>query len=59
MGIVGSNVTGTANYNPKLVQPDSETPIQQSGPVVSSVFGMLRRVYRIEVRTRPRHDALA
>jgi len=42
-----------ANYNPKGLQLDPEGGAQpHTGPVVRSYFGMMRRVYRIEVRFR-------
>ena len=41
-----------ANYNPKGLQLDSEGgAVPHTGPVVRSYFGMMRRVYRIEVRS--------
>ena len=40
----------TANYNPRGLQLDAEGNIEpHTGPVVTSFFGMLRRVKRIEV----------
>jgi hypothetical protein len=39
-----------ANYNPKGLQLDSEGgAVPHTGPVVRSYFGMMARVYRIEV----------
>ncbi|KAK7053333.1 hypothetical protein VNI00_003959 [Paramarasmius palmivorus] len=40
-----------ANYNPKGLQLDAEGGAQPyTGPIVQSYFGMLKRVYTIEVR---------
>ena len=48
--LVGTLVRFRAHYNPKGLQLDSEGDVQpHTGPVISSFFGMLRRVYRIEV----------
>lgn len=39
-----------ANYNPKALQLDPEGNAHvHTGPIVTGFFGMLRRVYRIEV----------
>ena len=44
------NVALPANYNPKALQLDPEGNVNvHTGPAVTSFFGMLRRVYRIEV----------
>ena len=52
--LTGAVVRFRANYNPKGLQLDAEGGAQpHTGPVVSTFFGMLKRVYRIEVR--PRH----
>lgn len=49
--LTGALVRFRANYNPKGLQLDAEGGVQpHTGPVVSTFFGMLRRVYRIEVR---------
>lgn len=49
--LTGALVRFRANYNPKGLQLDAEGGAQpHTGPVVSSFFGMLKRVYRIEVR---------
>jgi hypothetical protein len=49
--LTGALVRFRANYNPKGLQLDAEGDVQpHTGPVISSFFGMLRRVYRIEVR---------
>ena len=48
--LTGILVRFRANYNPKGVQLDSEggtTPY--TGPIVTSYFGMMLRVYRLEV----------
>lgn len=46
-----ADVAHLANYNPKALQLDPEGNVNvHTGPVVTSFFGMLRRVYRIEVR---------
>ena len=48
--ILGAAVRYRAHYNPKGLQLDLEGDVQShTGPVISSVFGMMRRVYRIEV----------
>jgi len=48
--LVGTLVRFRAHYNPKGLQLDSEGDVQpHTGPVISSFFGMLRRVYSIEV----------
>ncbi|KAG0707328.1 mitochondrial carrier [Suillus ampliporus] len=47
--LAGTLVRFRAHYNPKGLQLDSEGDVQpHTGPVVSSFFGMLRRVHRIE-----------
>lgn len=49
--LTGALVRFRANYNPKGLQLDAEGGVQpHTGPVVSTFFGMLTRVYRIEVR---------
>lgn len=46
-----ADVSPAANYNPKALQLDPEGNVNvHTGPIVTSFFGMLRRVYRIEVR---------
>ena len=48
--VAPSDVAHSANYNPKALQLDPEGNVNvHTGPVVTSFFGMLRRVYRIEV----------
>lgn len=48
--VTGALVRFRANYNPKGLQLDAEGGVQpHTGPVVSTFFGMLKRVYRIEV----------
>ena len=48
--LTGGLVRFRANYNPKGLRLDAEGEVQPyTGPVVSSFFGMLKRVYRIEV----------
>jgi len=47
--LAGGLVRFRANYNPKGLQLDAEDGVQpHTGPVVSSFFGMIRRVHRIE-----------
>ncbi|KAH7909320.1 mitochondrial carrier [Hygrophoropsis aurantiaca] len=47
--LTGALVRFRAHYNPKGLQLDPEGDVQpHTGPVISSFFGMLRRVYRIE-----------
>jgi len=47
--LTGGLVRFRANYNPKGLQLDAEGGAQpHTGPVVSSFFGMIGRVYRIE-----------
>jgi len=47
--LAGAIVRLRANYNPKGLQLDTEGGVQpHAGPVVTSMFGMIRRVYRIE-----------
>jgi hypothetical protein len=47
--LTGGLVRFRANYNPKGLQLDAEGGVQpHTGPVVSSFFGMIRRVHRIE-----------
>lgn len=49
--LTGALTRFRANYNPKGLQLDAEGGAQPyTGPVVSSFFGMLKRVHRIEVR---------
>lgn len=48
--VTGALVRFRANYNPKGLQLDAEGGAQPyTGPVVSTFFGMLKRVHRIEV----------
>lgn len=48
--LTGVLVRFRANYNPKGLQLDSEGgAVTYTGPVVRSYFGMLVRVYRLEV----------
>jgi hypothetical protein len=57
--LVGTLVRFRAHYNPKGLQLDSEGDVQpHTGPVVSSFFGMLKRVHRIEVGTDHKTAAL-
>jgi hypothetical protein len=52
--ITGGLVRFRANYNPKGLQLDPEGNAQpHTGPVVKTLIGMMRRVYRIEVRFVP------
>ncbi|KAI0663600.1 mitochondrial carrier [Cubamyces menziesii] len=45
----GALIRLRANYNPKALQLDPEGDVHvHTGPIVTSFFGMLRRVYRIE-----------
>ncbi|RDX55007.1 mitochondrial carrier [Lentinus brumalis] len=47
--LTGALVRLRANYNPKALQLDPEGNVNvHTGPIVTSFFGMLRRVYRIE-----------
>ncbi|KIM75490.1 hypothetical protein PILCRDRAFT_827198 [Piloderma croceum F 1598] len=47
--LTGGLVRFRANYNPKGLRLDAEGGVQpHTGPVVSTFFGMLKRVYRIE-----------
>lgn len=48
--LTGALVRLRANYNPKGLQLDQEGNVEpHTGPVVTSFFGMLKRVKRIEV----------
>ncbi|KIJ61321.1 hypothetical protein HYDPIDRAFT_42724 [Hydnomerulius pinastri MD-312] len=48
--LTGALVRFRAHYNPKGLQLDTEGDVQpHTGPVVTSFFAMLKRVYRIEV----------
>lgn len=48
--LTGVLVRFRANYNPKGLQLDAEGGAQpHTGPVVQTYFGMMQRVYRIEV----------
>lgn len=48
--VTPADVAKSANYNPKALQLDPEGNVNvHTGPVVTSFFGMLRRVHRIEV----------
>lgn len=67
----GALVRLRANYNPRGLQLDDEGNVEpHTGPVVTTFFGMLKRVKRIEVRiyyspdlvllmTIPQRDGLA
>lgn len=47
----GALVRFRAHYNPKGLQLDPEAGVQpRTGPVITSFFAMLVRVYKIEVR---------
>jgi len=47
--LTGALVRYRAHYNPKGLQLDSEGDVQpHTGPVISSFFAMLKRVYKIE-----------
>ncbi|KAH7927145.1 mitochondrial carrier [Leucogyrophana mollusca] len=47
--LTGALVRFRAHYNPKGLQLDPEGDVQpHTGPVISSFWGMLRRVYRLE-----------
>ncbi|KAI0675211.1 mitochondrial carrier [Trametes maxima] len=47
--LTGALVRLRANYNPKALQLDPEGNVNvHTGPIVTSFFGMLRRVYNIE-----------
>ncbi|KAI8993111.1 mitochondrial carrier [Trametes punicea] len=47
--LTGALVRLRANYNPKALQLDPDGNVHvHTGPMVTSFFGMLRRVYRIE-----------
>ena len=49
--LTGALVRLRAHYNPKGLQLDPEGGVQpHTGPVITSFFAMLGRVYRIEVR---------
>lgn len=49
--LTGALVRLRANFNPKSIQLDAEGNVEpHTGPVVTSFFGMLARVKRIEVR---------
>ena len=49
--LTGALVRVRANFNPKSIQLDAEGNVEpHTGPVVTSFFGMLARVKRIEVR---------
>jgi hypothetical protein len=51
--ISGALVRLRANYNPKGLQLDDEGgPLPYTGPQLTSFFGMLLRVKRLEVRPR-------
>lgn len=48
--LTGALVRFRAHYNPKGLQLDSEGGVQpHTGPVITSFFAMLVRVYKIEV----------
>jgi len=47
--LTGALVRFRANYNPKALQLDEEGGAQaHTGPIITSYFGMLMRVYRLE-----------
>lgn len=49
--LTGVLVRFRANYNPKGLQLDSDGgAVPYTGPVLRSYFGMMIRVYRLEVR---------
>lgn len=49
--LTGVLVRFRANYNPKGLQLDSDGgAVPYTGPVLHSYFGMMVRVYRLEVR---------
>jgi hypothetical protein len=51
--LTGALVRFRANYNPKGLQLDPEGGAQaHTGPVIHSYFGMIARVYKIEVSYR-------
>ena len=51
--IIGGLVRLRANYNPKGLQLDEEGVVHPyTGPQLTSFFGMLARVKRLEVRPR-------
>ena len=48
--LTGGLVRFRANYNPKGLQLEPDGGVQpHTGPVVSTYFGMLKRVYKLEV----------
>lgn len=48
--LTGILVRFRANYNPKGLQLDAEGGAQaHTGPVIRSYFGMMKRVYQLEV----------
>jgi hypothetical protein len=49
--LTGALVRLRANFNPRSIQLDAEGNVEpHTGPVVTTFFGMLLRVKRIEVR---------
>lgn len=51
--LTGALVRLRANFNPKSIQLDDEGNVEpHAGPVVTSFFGMLKRVKRIEAGTQ-------
>lgn len=49
--LTGALVRFRAHYNPKGLQLDPEGGVQpHTGPIITSFFAMMVRVYRIEVR---------
>ena len=49
--LTGALVRLRANFNPRSIQLDAEGNVEpHTGPIVTSFFGMLARVKRIEVR---------
>lgn len=56
--IAGALVRLRANFNPKSIQLDAEGNVEpHTGPIVTSFFGMLKRVKRIEVCASPASTA--
>lgn len=48
--LTGALVRVRANFNPKSIQLDADGNVEpHTGPIVTSFFGMLGRVKRIEV----------
>lgn len=58
--LTGVLIRFRANYNPKSLQLDAEGGAQaHTGPVVRTYFGMMGRVYRIEVSQKTYFRSLA